>query len=111
MSKYHYHGTCIRGMSCTAENYCAVTSKSGCQREGKQMPWRSPGWLAEWYSGETAVSCHQKCENRADCKAWTLNKNNGWCALDDGSNNRRNPGQFLDNPGFVSKAVQLCDVD
>eukprot|EP00091_Calanus_sinicus_P017449 TRINITY_DN37707_c0_g1_i1.p1 TRINITY_DN37707_c0_g1~~TRINITY_DN37707_c0_g1_i1.p1 ORF type:complete len:111 (-),score=21.11 TRINITY_DN37707_c0_g1_i1:174-506(-) len=32
-------------------------------------------------SGSSPSMCEEKCQKTPDCEAWTLNTNNGWCAL------------------------------
>merc|ERR1711962_160483 len=50
---------------------------------------RLPGTILNWHNGEPIgtrnnvdeTGCRSACENTQDCAAWTLNTQNGWCAL------------------------------
>merc|ERR1712180_282913 len=50
---------------------------------------RLPGTILNWHNGEqigtrnnvNETGCRDACENTQDCAAWTLNTQNGWCAL------------------------------
>merc|ERR1712126_683039 len=50
---------------------------------------RLPGTILNWHNGEPIgtrnnvdeTGCKNACESTQDCAAWTLNTQNGWCAL------------------------------
>ena len=61
--------------------------------EGAGQPCVLPGVYLAWYNGEaiqealgmTKAECEDQCRQRVECVAWTLNTNNGWCALKRGN--------------------------
>merc|ERR1712211_61598 len=67
---------------------------------------RLPGTILNWHNGEPIgtrnnvdeTGCKNACESTQDCAAWTLNTQNGWCALK--AENQIKKGA---NSGFVSE--------
>jgi len=67
-----------------------------------------------WYNGEPIEDevrgaqandhswCEEKCDANPECGAWTLNKNNGWCAL-----KRRDQVKKQERDNFVS-GIKNC---
>merc|ERR1712109_20483 len=67
---------------------------------------RLPGTILNWHNGEPIgtrnnvdeTGCRDACENTQDCAAWTLNTQNGWCALKAEDQIKKGA-----NSGFVSE--------
>merc|ERR1712031_41754 len=69
---------------------------------------RLPGTILNWHNGEPIgtrnnvdeTGCRDACENTQDCAAWTLNTQNGWCALKAEDQIKKGA-----NSGFVSEIM------
>jgi len=68
----------------------------GCVREGVYLAWFKGEPLAEHLNSDEA-RCGELCRENHRCHAWTLNTNNGWCAL-----KRKDQVKEQTQQGFVS---------
>ena len=67
-----------------------------CVKEGVYLVWFNGEPIAEMQNS-TPTKCQNKCRDNPNCDAWTINTNNGWCAL-----KREDQIKEKKNAGFVS---------
>ena len=72
-----------------------------CVKEDTYLSWFNGEPIAQ-ENGSTQAMCEEKCKSNPNCDAWTLNTNNGWCAL-----KRKDQVKEELQKGFVS-GYKIC---
>ena len=80
----------------------ADVSGTPCTKEGIYLAWFNGEPIDQENESSQSV-CKEKCQTNPDCDAWTLNTNNGWCAL-----KRKDQVKEMKQEGFIS-GYKICD--
>lgn len=69
----------------------------GCDLSGVYLTWYKGEPIQQFYNVRSTGECKYRCRENQECEGWTLNTNNGWCALKKSSQIKP-----VINPGFES---------